>query len=59
MPNYRAYVMGPGDKIRTFKALDCPDDPTAIVAARALVDGHDIELWDGARKIARLTPGDR
>lgn len=39
-----------------FKALVCADDAEAINKAKRLVDGHDIELWSGARFIIRLTP---
>jgi len=29
-----------------------PDDETAKKYARQLVDGHDVELWQGDRQIA-------
>jgi hypothetical protein len=29
----------------------CPDDETAKEHARQLIDGHDVELWQGDRKI--------
>jgi hypothetical protein len=31
--------------------LVCDDDDAAIAAAKQLVDGRDVELWQGARKI--------
>jgi hypothetical protein len=33
-----------------------PDDTTAIEAAKQLVDGHDIELWDRDRFVGRFSP---
>jgi hypothetical protein len=33
---------------------DHADDATALIAARKLIDGHDIELWDRDRLVARL-----
>jgi len=30
------------------------DDEAAIVAAKQLVDDHDVELWQRDRKIAKL-----
>jgi hypothetical protein len=36
---------------------DHPDDATAIAAAKTLVEGHDVELWDHSRFVARLFPG--
>src|ERR1700730_9910045 len=38
-----------------FKALVCADDTEAINMAKCLVDGHDTELWSGARFIIRLS----
>jgi hypothetical protein len=34
----------------------CPDDKTAKEYAKNLVDGHDVELWQGERKIATFKP---
>jgi len=34
--------------------LDCGDDRAAIESAKQLVDGHDIELWQRDRMIAKL-----
>jgi hypothetical protein len=34
--------------------LICADDDAAIAAAKQLVDGHNIELWRGARKDTTL-----
>ena len=57
MREYRAYVMGV-DGYRFLKvaqfASDHPDDATAMKAAERLVDGHDVELWDSARLVARF-----
>ena len=35
-------------------SVDCEDDEAAKERAKLLVDGHDVKLWDGARKIAEL-----
>jgi hypothetical protein len=32
----------------------CADDAEAMEQARRLVDGHDVELWQHERKIARF-----
>jgi hypothetical protein len=31
-----------------------PDDAAALIAAKRLIDGHDIEVWDRGRLVARL-----
>jgi hypothetical protein len=55
MVEYRAYAVGIDGHIVGFKALVCADDTEAINKAKRLVDGHDIELWSGARFIIRLS----
>jgi hypothetical protein len=39
-----------------FKSVvvDEPDDAAAIASAKQLVDGHDVELWQRDRKIAKF-----
>jgi hypothetical protein len=57
MRDYRAYILG-ADGHRFLKvaqfASDQPNDATAMKAAERLVDGHDVELWDCARLVARF-----
>jgi len=55
MAEYRAYTVGIDGHFVGFTALVCADDAEAINRAKGLVDGHDIELWSGARFIIRLT----
>jgi hypothetical protein len=59
MRDYRAYILGI-DGHRFIKVAgflsDHPDDATAMAAAKQLVDGHDVELWDRGRFVARLSP---
>jgi hypothetical protein len=55
--DYRAYLIGDIDGHRFIKAdfsSDYPDDATAISAAKELINGHDVELWDRGRFVARL-----
>jgi hypothetical protein len=54
MPDYRAYLIGTDGHYFKSVALDALDDAGAIAAARQLVDGHDIELWQRDRKIAKF-----
>ena len=57
MRNYRAYIFGVDghryQKVPQF-ASDHAGDLAAIKAAEQLVDGHDIELWETARLVARF-----
>jgi hypothetical protein len=60
MSDYRAYIVGiggPFDSTRIEFLDNHPDDTTAIAAAKQLVGGHDIELWDHDRFVGRFSPG--
>lgn len=54
MPDYRAYLVGSDGHFYKSVVLDEPDDAAAIAAAKQLVDGHDVELWQRDRKIAEF-----
>jgi hypothetical protein len=54
MPDYRAYLIGTDGHFFKSVVLDADDDAEAIAAARQLVDGHDVELWQRDRKIAKF-----
>jgi hypothetical protein len=51
MPDYRAYLIGSDGHFYRSIALDAQDDAAAIAAAKQLVDGHDVEVWQRDRKI--------
>ncbi len=59
MGDYRAYIFGI-DGHRFIKAKDFladhRDDAAAMKAAKQLLDGHDVELWESGRLIGRLSP---
>jgi len=59
MGEYRAYILGI-DGHRFLKAKDFlsnhRDDAAAMKAAKRLLNGHDVELWDRGRLVARLAP---
>jgi hypothetical protein len=52
MPEYRAYIIDSDGHFHSVVPLICPDDETATDQAKQLVDGHDVELWQYARKVA-------
>jgi hypothetical protein len=60
MHDYRAYILG--DEIHRFIWVegflsDHPDDAAALNAAKEISDKHDVEVWEGGRLVARLSPG--
>jgi hypothetical protein len=54
MAEYRAYTVGRDGHFIGVEALTGADDAEAIDKAKPLVDGHDIELWNGDRLVTRL-----
>jgi hypothetical protein len=52
MPEYRVYVVGTDGHFVNSHAIECSDDDAAMEQAKQLVDGHDVQLWQRARKIA-------
>jgi hypothetical protein len=54
MLEYRAYLVGSDGHIVDRLHLKCIEDSQAIEQAKALVDGHDVELWQLGRMVARL-----
>jgi hypothetical protein len=54
MQDYKVYFIGHDG--RFFKAINlrCEDDSAAIAATKPLIDGHDLELWQRDRRIARF-----
>jgi hypothetical protein len=59
MTDYRAYFVGIDGSFNSIRAEflhNHPDDATAIEAAKKLLDGHDIEIWDGDRFVGRFSP---
>jgi hypothetical protein len=58
--DYRAYIFGiDGHRFIRVKDFlsDYRDDAAALNAAKQLTDKHDVEVWDCARLVARLSPG--
>jgi hypothetical protein len=51
---YRLYGLDGVDKVASGQWIDAADDETAIEAAKAMMDGHDCELWQGKRLVARI-----
>ena len=54
MPEYRAYIIGVDGQFIRSVVLLCHDDEDAKEYAKQLVDGHDVELWQGQRRVERF-----
>ncbi|WP_156467603.1 MULTISPECIES: hypothetical protein [unclassified Methylobacterium] len=57
-PAYRALVLGKDGSLVGSVRLDSRNDEEACARAKALVDGHAIELWQGVRFIEHFPMGD-
>ena len=58
MTVYRFYTLAKGRIENPPDIVECVDDQAAIEEARARADGHAIEIWDNARLVISLGPGD-
>jgi hypothetical protein len=56
MKDYQIYVLHADDRIKSRQDISCEDDETAKKAAEQMVDGHAVELWQQARKVAKFNP---
>lgn len=54
MADYRLYGLDGVNKVASGEWFEAEDDETAIEAARQRMDGHDCELWQGGRFVARI-----
>ena len=55
MPLYRVYTLSKSDHIeRPPSIITCANDQEAVEGAKSLMDGNDIELWDGVRFVTRV-----
>ena len=55
MPEYRAFFLGDDGHFVGFEPLVCADDSEAIEKAKRLSERRPVELWSGARFVARLS----
>jgi hypothetical protein len=51
---YRAYFLNEEDHIVRRVDLKAAEDHAALEEARKMLDGQDIEIWHGGKKILRL-----
>ncbi len=54
MPEYRAYLIDRDGHFHSAVPIEAPDDAAAVEAAKPLVDGHDVEVWQWDRKVTVL-----
>ena len=54
MTYYQAYLIGRDGRYIKAVDLTCADDEAAKKRALKMVDGHDVELWHHARRIAKF-----
>jgi hypothetical protein len=57
MPEFRAYILDLDGHIKQRIDLLCEDGSAAAERAKQLIDGHDVELWQGDRQIGIFAAG--
>ena len=59
MPFYRLYTLEAGKHIASPpREIECETDELAVQRATQLLDGKDIEVWERARLVTRLSSKD-
>ena len=56
LKEYKVYVLGMDGHIFDRIDIACENEEAAKERAKQLVDGQAVELWEGARRIARFKP---
>jgi hypothetical protein len=51
---YRLYCLDRANKVASADWIDEDDDGGAIETAKDRLDGHECEVWQGSRLVARL-----
>ena len=60
MSHYRIYTISTDGSISSPpRVVECDDDLEAIGKARQVLNGEDVELWQGARFVIRLDRTER
>lgn len=55
VPAYRLFKLGDADRIAGPSTMvECHSDAEVIAKAKAMLDGLDVEIWDGPRLVLRL-----
>ena len=54
MASYRLYGLDGVKKVASGEWFEADTDAAAIEAAKEMMDGHDCELWQGPRLVARI-----
>lgn len=54
MSGYRLYCLDGANKVASAEWIEADDDDAAIEVAREKLDGHECELWQNSRLVARL-----
>jgi len=52
--DYRLYGLDGVDRVASGEWFEADDDDDAVEVARQMMDGHDCELWQGSRLVARI-----
>ena len=52
--DYRLYGLDGVNKVASGEWFEAESDETAIEVAKEKMDGHDCELWQGLRFVARI-----
>jgi hypothetical protein len=53
--DYRAYVLDRNGRVTKRFDFEADDDTQAMQSAKQYVDGHDVEVWQLARVVGKIS----
>jgi predicted mannosyl-3-phosphoglycerate phosphatase (HAD superfamily) len=53
---YRVFALKDGKIAGASTVIDCESDDEAMAKVTAMLSDHALEVWQGARRVARLEP---
>jgi hypothetical protein len=57
MRRYRIYALDEAGRVSQSHNFDCRDDLLALAEGERLSQANAVEVWEGARLVARVKPG--
>ena len=57
MRRYRIYALDEAGRVARSHDFDCRDDLLALAEGERQSDANAVEVWEGARLVARVKPG--
>jgi len=55
MPTYRIYTLDDDRLVVKARVVEAKTDAAAVVLAESMLDGRDLEIWTGMRRVGHVS----